>query len=40
VCLPLAVRHRPAIHIHRRLDARVAHQLPLDSNRCVGLVQR
>jgi hypothetical protein len=25
VCLPLAVRHRPAVHIHRCLNAGMAH---------------
>ncbi len=39
VGLPLAFGHRPAVHVHRRLNARVAHQLPLDPNRHVGLVQ-
>jgi hypothetical protein len=37
VCLPLAVRHRPAVYNHRRLNAGVADQLsPLQSVRLFG----
>ncbi len=39
VGLPFAVRHCPAIDIHRRLNAGMAHQFALYSNWCFGLVQ-
>ena len=39
MCLPLAVRHRPTVHIHRGLNAGVAHQLLLDGERRPGFIQ-
>jgi hypothetical protein len=39
VSLTLTIRHGRSINVHRRLDARVAHQLLLDDERRSGFIQ-